>query len=102
MAAIPGTQRIISLVLMSVVLAILADSGAIIAWIGQTWGTAVAGIGIVVVLAIREFIKEAGLNAGDLNNQGDVNTLSAQVGALSTQSGAEQPATTDEPKNGGA
>lgn len=67
MAAIPNQERIISAFLFALILGILAAEPQITALLGE-YGSIASVAGVIFFIALREFIKELGLQKGDLNN----------------------------------
>jgi len=67
MAAIPNQERIISAILLASVIGIAGAEPQITALLGE-YGSIASVIGVIFFIALREFIKELGLQKGDLNN----------------------------------
>jgi hypothetical protein len=67
MAAIPNKERIISALLLASVIGITGAEPQITALLGE-YGSIASVAGVIFFIALREFIKELGLQKGDLNN----------------------------------
>jgi len=67
MAAIPNKERIISALLLASVIGIAGAEPQITTLLGE-YGSIASVIGVIFFIALREFIKELGLQKGDLNN----------------------------------
>lgn len=67
MAAIPNKERIISALLLASVIGIAGTEPQITALLGE-YSSIASVIGVIFFIALREFIKELGLQKGDLNN----------------------------------
>ena len=72
MVAIPNVIKLLKVIVLSAVLGIIAATPQIIAAIGVTYGSITAGVGTVILLAIREFIEEEGLQKGELTSADQV------------------------------
>jgi hypothetical protein len=103
MAALPGITKLLKIILMAMVAGVVASSAAIIAYIGPVYGTGVATIGTIVLLSLREFVEESGLQTGDLQTseqvQTTVNTAIATIqpnGTADLSCPTSQPISTDE------
>ena len=67
MAAIPNKERILSALLLASVIGIAGAEPQITALLGE-YGSIASIAGVIFFIALREFIKELGLQKGDLNN----------------------------------
>ena len=67
MAAIPHQERIISALLLASVIGIEGAEPQITALLGE-YSSIASVAGVIFFIALREFIKELGLQKGDLNN----------------------------------
>ena len=65
MAAIPVKERILSVVLFGIIIGIMTQEAQITALIGE-YGEAATIIAAVAFIALREVVKEFGLEKGDL------------------------------------
>ena len=65
MAAIPVKERILSVVLFGIIIGIMTQEAQITALIGE-YGAAATIIVAVAFVALREVVKEFGLEKGDL------------------------------------
>jgi hypothetical protein len=98
MAALPPITKLLKILLLSAVAGIIASSAAIIAWIGPVYGTTAATLATVILLAIREFVEESGLQTGDLQTQEQVqDTVNAAVAVNQGAASAEQSCPTSQP-----
>ena len=66
MAAIPVKERILSVVLFGIIIGIMTQETQITALIGEEYGAAATIIAAVAFVALREVVKEFGLEKGDL------------------------------------
>jgi hypothetical protein len=87
MSAMPTTNRLVNVLILSGVIVLLANEQIIINALGLYLGAVAITIGTLGFLWIREFVKESGLLSGDLNNAEQVGDL---IKALPTIKATEQ------------